>query len=157
LILGLAISIPMIIAGAALESASSEAKRPCTPFVKLFERLENKDEEATERADILTALHAIFSPPRTFTSADLFAHFEEWAKRAYDGETEDISTTELRRFCTPKRAKNVSAKSIGRALGSIVEAPVSVAAGILVLKSNDARLDRDKTRHFHLRLIKTAS
>jgi len=87
-------------------------------FKAMFERVEDNDDEAAARGDILQTLYAIKWPPDQakkegaefpeFTCSNLLAHFEESTKNAeQDGQPEDVGTTELRRFCTPKNAKAV--------------------------------------------------
>jgi hypothetical protein len=65
-------------------------------FKDLFECVEANDEEAAARADKLQTLYSLFVE-ETFTSANLFAKFEESARRAtIRGEAEDAGASAIR-------------------------------------------------------------
>jgi hypothetical protein len=132
------------LVGSAVEHAAERVGQ-IVSFKAMFERVEDNDDEAAARGDILQTLYAIKWPPDQakkegaefpeFTCSNLLAHFEESTKNAeQDGQPEDVGTTELRRFCTPKNAKAVSPKSISDALKAIVDSPVSVLAGTASLR-----------------------
>jgi hypothetical protein len=127
------------LVGSAVEYAARTCEHAVS-FKDLFESVEANDEEAAARADKLQTLYSLFAE-ETFTSANLFTKFEESAIRATTrGEAEDAGVVELKRFCTSLKAKTPSTKSIGHALGSIIDAAVRVAAGDLSLKS---KVDKD--------------
>jgi hypothetical protein len=122
------------LVGSAVEHAA-ESVGQVVSFEAIFARVEADDDEAAARADILQTLYAIW-PGSEFTSAKVLAHLDESAgTAAQTSQPEDAGLAELRRFCTHKNSKAVSAKTAGIALKSIVDAPAVVGAGTLALRS----------------------
>jgi hypothetical protein len=143
------------VVGSAVEHAAKTAGKTVS-FKDLFERVEAADEEASARADMLQALYALF-PREEFTSANVLEKFEESAREAAArGQPEDAGLVDLKRFCTPRKAKAFSAKSIGHALGSIDDAPARVAAGELSLRSRVDTHAKTKTYWLELKRRKTS-
>jgi len=132
--------------GSAVEHAAGQT----ISFKEMFARIEAKDEEAVERADIMQSLYAIYGN-HEFTAIDLNEHLAESSRKREFGTDEDPGIVELRRFCTARLAKAPSPKSISHNLQAIADAPVAVLAGTASLK---IFVTRDKQRRYHVELKK---
>ncbi len=138
--------------GSAVEHAAEKLLQPIS-FKQMFDRTEAKDEEATERADIIQALYAINGDDE-FTAIGLHEHLAKSAKDAESGTEEEPGTAELRRFCTAKLARAPSPKSISHNLQAITDAPVKVLAGTAALRTC---IDtHTKQRRFSVEVKKTS-
>ena len=125
------------IIGSAVENAAyCMSEKLCRPisFKVMFERIEAKDEDASERANIIQTLYTI-NGRSNFTAISLHEHLAKSAREAEIGIAEAPGTAELRRFCTARLAKTPSPKSISHNLQAIVDAPVEVVSGTVILKS----------------------
>jgi hypothetical protein len=138
------------LVGSAVEHAATTVQQ-FVSFKDIFERVEGNDDEAAARGEILQTLLSKWPDGKEFTSRDLLVQLDNNARDAASpgGQPEPAEIAELRRFCTPKTAKAVSAKSIGNALTAIFDAPAAVPIGTIILHS---RRDRDKVRHFFVGL-----
>lgn len=131
------------LVGSAVEHAAMTVGAMVS-FKDLFTEAESDDEDRTERAKTLEALLAIFPNAQDadatgksaeFKAADLMKKLDESAKAAKDkDEREPSGMANLRQFCTPRRAKEPSTKSIGKRLADIVDAPVDVGGDLLSLR-----------------------